>query len=78
MGTIDIDAQDAQDFSGNDCLVIPGIRKSAANHRMSWLSVLEALVLLILYILYIDVYKTKKAARALALTALRTSKTAGI
>jgi len=34
---------------------MPGIRKAASDHRLSWLLVQEALVLLILCILCIDV-----------------------
>ena len=34
---------------------MPGIRKSAPDHRPSWLLVQEALFLLILFILCIDV-----------------------
>ena len=45
---IHMDAQDAQDFSENDWLAIPGIRKPAPDHRPSPLPVQEPLVLLIL------------------------------
>jgi len=46
-------------FSGNGWLSMPGVRKSAWDHRLSWLLVQDALVgliLLILSILCIDVH----------------------
>ncbi len=46
-------------FSGNGWLAIPGIRKSARDHRPSRLLVQEALVLFILCILCIHVYKKR-------------------
>ncbi|MDE2756009.1 MAG: hypothetical protein OXI92_05610, partial [Acidobacteriota bacterium] len=52
---IHIDAQDAQDFSGDGRLAVLNNRKSAPDHRLSRLLVQEALVLSILCILCIDV-----------------------
>ena len=51
-----MDAQDIQDLvSGVGCLVIPGIRRPAPDHRPSRLPVQQPLVLFILCILCIDV-----------------------
>ena len=51
-----MDAQDIQDLvSGVWCLVIPGIRRPAPDHRPSRLPVQQPLVLFILCILCIDV-----------------------
>ena len=52
---IHIDAQDAQDFSGNGWLLFLGIRKSARDHRPSQLRVQQRPGLVILSILCIDV-----------------------
>ena len=52
---INIDAQDAQDFSGNCRLLFLSIRKSARDHRRSQLLVQQRPVLVILCILCIDV-----------------------
>ena len=51
-----IDAQDAQDFSGNGWLAFLGIRKSARDHRRSQLLVQQRLVLVILSILSIHAF----------------------
>ena len=52
---MNIDAQDAQDFSGNGQLVIPSIRKSAHDHCRTRLLVQMGPVLVILCILCIHV-----------------------
>ena len=52
---IHMDAQDAQDFSGDGWLVFLDIRKSARDHRRSQRFVQQPLVLIILCILCIHV-----------------------
>ena len=52
---INIDAQDAQDFSGDGWLVFPDILKSARDHRPSQRLLQQPPVLIILCILCIDV-----------------------
>ena len=52
---INMDAQDAQDFSGNGWLVFLSIRNPAPDHRRSQLLVQQRLVLVILSILCIHV-----------------------
>ena len=52
---IHIDAQDAQDFSGDGWLVFPDILKSARDHRPSQRLLQQPPVLIILGILCIDV-----------------------
>ena len=54
-GQINIDAQDAQDFSGNGWLVFLSIRQPVPGNRPSRLLVQEPLILFILLILCIDV-----------------------
>ncbi len=64
--SINIDAQDAQDFSGNNWLAVLSIRKPAPDHRPSRLPAQKPLVLFILCILCIDVHEICRFPGAVA------------